>query len=765
MQNNPAAAAAASGSSLEVETPKEVETPTEEKGENPVVVETAVAISNQDEQKKQDFISVLFNEIRDPQDPKKPEDSEDPETSPVVVESRYRLKADPAVKFTETQVDAIYQVAQKFHYDGRLHDDVDDYLPYQEKPWYQLLIPSTQTLINNLATAALPYHVLYSLLLQTNPVTFAFEIDDTYNPVATLYSETFWAMGWIIPALLMMRCNHDYVGITAKLSDKELNDTIKQIKDKKRAFLEQLKVIPNISPRLAALIYSQLNKPQLGERILQDAGVWAAFFEQFAAEFAFFYTLLKKDSLYLVASFSLIAGLIPSIDQAYNQLAAIGLDHKEAMVYREFGLMPVCVYDYAPSFSRFVDFPLIAWFTAKLGPLVWTALNTMAARDFMHLSRLDTFDIPGGLSGLNGMVVLSALYYAMVFSVHNIDEQLAVTLKTKRDLFQYTEGTLLERVGKCAVGALSPAALLTALMHFIYAHSGSNQKTLSQEMLYFGLPAHVASTVVLLGASYKLPRVEKLYRQIFEMRFMEPAVVWLDGMHALDKALITVAGALGTIGGMCFNKPAIAAPSQIVLFVFGVSLLANYSRSAANDIRFLFAQSFMYAAMFLNWVMNTVLPFIALSQGRSAKDHPEHLTTDYFTVYGAWALRVFSLLVGCGAAIGDLNGMANKVKSLTCPIQSADTQTTQKVERVRLLSSDAAEATDTDIDGFDTASTVVVMPPRTSAEVITSRASFFVSTANKSRGLFNSCCAADEGGVRIDVFPDDVSDRDVGVLQ
>jgi len=571
--------------------------------------------------------------------------------------NHYRfLHAD--IAFTETELHALINFMKAHHFDGALYDA--EYQPSSESLAVQSLIAAKKVLMQNIRPTAFVFQLL-NLLEVTALLSAIWEKDKNFFPGPGLFS-------WLaVVALFTLRNNHYFASVIGEFSREKMIQIKINIEDQTRDLLNELaKLTPGVEGvDINTILLRLLTKPLRHERILQELSSWIAYTVKLSATAAVFLEEFKLWPLHLTLFAATIAGTIQGVDSSYTMYNAINGEHRKILEYRA-GKIPV---QYTPDralfFPKFSDFPVIPWMMAKLGPAIWTAVKLRAAVTLIRLLKLESADVPGGLYGFYGIAFASALYTSCVFSLYGIDQKLAKELPTQRN-FQYTHTLDRHSIATATLGALPISAMVAYGMHLANYDNKS--------ALIAALPAWSATTVLILN----FPVFAHFYRQIVEMRYVDSLMHHLDHLPTNDKFMLFVLSALATAGGIGWDKPALAVPGEIAVFLTFTAWIAQCARPTASYLRYTVAQSVLYATALVTWILNCAIPFYNLNTHQDPADRPAHLDESYFHTAGYFMIVSMGLFACFGAAHRDWKATAAKIPALTGKIDT-DNQETRSV--------------------------------------------------------------------------------------
>lgn len=550
--------------------------------------------------------------------------------------ARHILSAD--------QLKGIIHIMVNRHYDGVLHTKSYDGSQKNHSSW-----------LLEIAKNCYPKSLflqLVTLLECTSILSALWEKDESFNPLKMPNYLLFAAIG--IFSYASIRNIHYYGSTLNGLSEEAIHALHDAVDAEEHAFADELTAL-NLPADVITTLRSRLTEPSFFSRIEQDVRSILSYLIKLSAATAVFFAELAAMPFAAQLSAAAIGGTTQGIDFSFTQVA-IGNMNRRLRDFENGTLSPSNV-ERGLIFPKIANFPVIPWLMAKVGPAMWTAVKARAAFIFMKLMGVTNDSVPGGLYGIYAISALSSAYIAMIFSRFNIDTNLARELPTIRS-FQYDEHMLMRTMQ----GALGALPITAAALY------GSNTAGLT-----FGEIAGIGASaqVVFMLAIGSSKRFADLYRYAIEMRFAQDLVNQFDRLHAIDKAIITVVGALvfGAGIGLDVQKGIDTHPSYqvtagigtVMMYLGATGLLSEKSRSLASQLRYIPGQMLLYATALLTWILNCAISLSNVAHGENPKNRPETIDQGYFKLSGYVLLFILSLIAGLFAAAKDHAANATRV--------------------------------------------------------------------------------------------------------
>lgn len=547
--------------------------------------------------------------------------------------------------------------------------------------YIQVFLPTFSTLKRNLYPQVLAFQFI-NVLEVTAVLTALWEYNPNYKPDWKIYT----VMG--ILALAVMRNNYYFAGAMAGLSQERIKTLRDEICDNTRRFLTDYlreiffrqreldatgTTVPLSSARekLINALLQQITQPRLIERILQEWSSWSGAVVKFSATMAV--CLALGFSRPIAISLGMLGGLVQGIDVGYTQNNAIAMMSRGWRDYLNGRIPPlrndnnpINTTEYAIFFHKVADFEiLVRGFMSKIAPIAWAIILFDAIRRVFALTNLPA------QYGVYGIGFISACLYATVFSLFNIDQRLAIELPTQRQLAGYRKIeyinydddsagahplTLWMRFCQLSAGA-APLAGIAGMIAYQFF-----KLDLIKSGYMVALPTEILTILLLMECE----RFAEIYSQIFEFRFMEPALRNLDTLMTEWKTTGIILSAVIFAYGFYRGNQFIEAPAEIILFLSATALLAECIRASINGLRYIIAPTLLNMVALLTWFNHCLLPLLhtyELYDKHAPASHSQAFSQDQAKLYHT--ICVIALLIGLGGAYASWHATGRHVSALT----------------------------------------------------------------------------------------------------
>lgn len=552
----------------------------------------------------------------------------------------------------------------------------------------QIFLPTGSTLKRNLRPQVLAFQFINVLEVMA-VLTALWEYDPNYKPDWKIYT----VMSML--ALAVMRNNYYYVGATAELSREQivaLQGCIQEYRNRLIQAMQEVffpsarepgatgvtspdkanRPLSSEKEKLVDMLLQEITQPRFSERALQEWSSWSGAAVKFSATMAV--CLALGFSRPIAIALGVLGGLVQGIDVGYTQNNAIAMVSRGLREYMNGRVPPLRIGEhaintlgYAIFFHKVANLEiLVRGFMSKIAPSAWAMILFDAIRRAFALTNLPV------QYGVYGIGFISSCLYACIFSRFSIDQRLAIELPTQRILAGYPKEeiglngnplepfplTSWERTCQLFSGAVPLAGITGAIAHTYF------DLDLIKSGYQVALPTEIM-TMLLLA---KFDKFAEFYSQIFECRFVDKWISYLDTPRLIWKIIIAIVSGFVLVDGAYHaNNQLVAGPAEIILFLSLTALCAERApRARVNEMRYMIAPAVLNMVALLTWFNHCLLSLLhtyGLYEKHAPASHSQEFSQDQVRLYHT--ICVMSLLIGLGGAHASWRATGRHVATLT----------------------------------------------------------------------------------------------------